>query len=83
MIKLTEVLSEIKVITRPDHFDFEDYDDTSINGPGMEMAIDDLIDDVSVEIKKNIPDDKYLRLEAKREIASLWIEKIRWWMKNN
>ncbi len=68
-------------------FDFQDWDSSDINGAGMEMAIDNLIEDTKAIIVKTIDagvDDGTIgadiKEDAKRQAAKaikeLWIEKI-------
>jgi hypothetical protein len=65
-------------------FDFEDWDDSDINGPGAEISIDNLIEEYKKLITKEIEHRYGLGLKAEmmknkaaREIAKLWIEKIK------
>lgn len=65
-------------------FDFEDWDDTDLNGAGMEIAIDNLIAQVKSIIEKEVNLEAAGTgvniLDAKRQAAAairqLWIEKI-------
>jgi hypothetical protein len=66
----------------PKPFDFEDYDDTSISGPGMEMDIDKLINETSKTLRTSI-DNKVTRRQAVGSIAELWIQKIQEWVELN
>lgn len=56
---------------------FEVYDNTDLNGPGTEIAIDELINDYKQMIAKEIPEeDRYV---ARIAIKKLWQEKIANW----
>ena len=59
---------------------FEKYDDTDLAGPGVEMAIDELIEDIKGLIQKQIPshDQNAARIAVKK----LWKEKIDAWKSN-
>lgn len=65
-------------------FDFEDWDETDLSGMGMELAIDDLIDETRALINKVIEkeavgmgvDIKDAKIQAAKAIRMLWIEKI-------
>ncbi len=65
-------------------FNFQDWADTDLDGAGMEMAIDDLIDEtkkiIDSSVKKeaagmgaNVEDAKK---QAAKAVKELWIEKI-------
>jgi len=64
----------IRKITLTDSEILMDYDDTDLYGPGVEMAIDELIAEYSSMVKKQIPraDQQSVWLA----IRSLWIEKL-------
>ena len=64
----------IRKITLTDSEILMDYDDTDLYGPGVEIAIDELIIEYSSMIKKQIPraDQQKVWLA----VRSLWIEKI-------
>lgn len=58
-------------------FDFEDFQDTDLEGPGVEMAIDNLIADYDQTIKTSVP--KELQYSARIAVKKLWLEKIKNW----
>lgn len=61
-------------------FDWQDYDDTDIAGPLMEIAIDNLIEQTVELLNKEFPNGKYPdkdRSDAVKNIKLLWIEKIK------
>jgi uncharacterized protein (DUF3820 family) len=66
----------------PEDF-FEDIMDNptyaDVEGPGMEMAIDGLIEEVQALIKK-LPENN--QRVARTAIKRLWIEKVRMWNEN-
>jgi len=66
-------LEEIDILIR--------YEDTAIYGPGLEMAIDRLIEETTADIKEQIPEKDWR--EMTREIKKLWIEKIERWSYSN
>ena len=83
----------INIGTNNNHdFDFEDWDDTDLNGPGVEMDIDAYIAKMELDIRVIIPqelgsdlgDDKirHCQQTARGEIGNLWIEKIKEWQLN-
>lgn len=56
-------------------FDFEDYENTDVNGMTQEMDIDNLIEEHIGYIKKDIPKNE--QQSAWSEVKRLWIEKIK------
>lgn len=58
-------------------FDFEDFQDTDLEGPGVEIAIDNLIAEFDQIIKTNVP--KQLQYSARIAVKKLWLEKIKNW----
>jgi len=58
---------------------FIKYEDTDLNGPSCEDAINNLIDEFSGLIKKYIPkqDENLMR----QTIKKLWLEKLKNWNK--
>ena len=58
-------------------FDFEDFQDTNLEGPGVEMSIDNLIADYDQAIKTSVP--KELQYSARIAVKKLWLEKIKNW----
>jgi len=59
---------------------FEKYDDTDLAGPGVEIAIDELIEDYKRLILKDIPQhDQYA---ARIAVKKLWKSKIDAWKAN-
>jgi hypothetical protein len=69
----------IQAIDPPRPFDFEDYDDTSLGGPGMEMDIMNLIDNAHRTIDECV-DNPTTKKQAINSVANLWIEKIKEWV---
>jgi len=65
----------------PRPFDFKDYGETSISGPGMEMDIDELINRASKTIQETIACPK-TRKQAISAIGDLWCAKILEWIQN-
>lgn len=59
--------------------DWEDLDDTDISGPGMEMEIDNLIQNTKATIDKLFPNDPAKRSRVRMMIKMLWNEKLRDW----
>lgn len=66
-------------------FDFEDFIDTDLNGASQEIAIDSMIEEminlVNLVIDKEAVgtgvDIKEIKKQARKEVADLWIEKIK------
>lgn len=56
-------------------FDFEDYDNTDVNGMTQEMDIDNLIEEHKEYVKKDVPRADWN--SAWSEIKRLWIDKIK------
>jgi hypothetical protein len=56
-------------------FDFEDYEDTDVNGMTQEVDIDNLIEEHISFVKKDIPKNEWQ--SAWSEIKRLWIDKIK------
>lgn len=77
--------SKSRKIDETYNFDFEDWQDTDISGPGCEMEIDNLIEEyknlITKEIEKEATgtgvDIERAKNQAAKEISSLWIEKIK------
>lgn len=76
MIKLRNILQEI-TLHHPKPFDFEDYDNTDVSGPSMEMMIDELIDEADSLIEKEVHPS--IQHQARMEIRELWLWKIKMW----
>lgn len=72
----------IQAIDLPRNFDFEDYDNTSLSGPGIEMDIDNLINNVHKTIEECV-DNATTRKQAISAIAELWTRKIQEWTKTH
>jgi hypothetical protein len=58
---------------------FMKYEDTDLNGPGCEMAIDLLIDEYNDLIRKQIP--KTDQPLVRQAVKKLWLEKLNNWKK--
>jgi valyl-tRNA synthetase len=58
---------------------FEKYEDTDLNGSGVEMVLDNLIDEYVEMIKKQIPKEDQAKMRQK--IKRLWMEKLKRWVK--
>ena len=58
-------------------FDFEDFDDTDLNGPSVEMIIDDLIGEFEQIIKSQVPEE--LQDSARTSVKELWKYKLDSW----
>ena len=56
-------------------FDFEDFEDTDVNGMTQEVYIDNLIEEHISFVKKDIPKNEWQ--SAWSEIKRLWIDKIK------
>lgn len=56
---------------------FEKYDNTDLNGSGMEMAMDDLINEVRHLIQTQIPEED--RSKARIAIKVLWRDQLARW----
>ena len=77
--------SKSRKIDETYNFDFEDWHDSDISGPGCEMEIDNLIEEyknlITKEIEKEATgtgvDIERAKNQAAKEISSLWIEKIK------
>ena len=59
-------------------FDFEEYDNTDLNGSSAEAAIDELIRDYQNVIESEIPDPR-MQPMARMAIKKLWKEKLDAW----
>jgi hypothetical protein len=60
-----------------DEFDFENFDDTDLNGPSTEMAIDNLIGEFEEIIKAQVPEE--LHDSARTAVKELWKDKLASW----
>lgn len=60
-------------------FDFENYDDTDLSGPSLEMAIVEMIEEAKRAIKKEIPNDIKLQTQARVAIKKLWQYHLNQW----
>jgi hypothetical protein len=91
-----EIVSEDEEDFNPVYtrIDWEDLDDTDLNGASMEMAINDLIDDASSDIKNAMMSDPTLARLAQANptqaeaqirllIKKLWMNKIQNWRARN
>jgi hypothetical protein len=58
-------------------FDFEDFDNTDLNGPSAEMVIDDLIGEFEEIIKAQVPEE--LHDSARTAVKELWKDKLASW----
>jgi hypothetical protein len=58
-------------------FDFENFDDTDLNGPSTEMVIDDLIGEFEQLIKSQVPEE--LHDSARTAVKELWKDKLASW----
>lgn len=79
------VSEETPVVAEAYQFDFEDWDDTDISGMGMEMAMEQLIEETKALIEKEVDLNLALvpvemRLQTKKdaakEIKRLWLHKL-------
>lgn len=59
-------------------FDFENYDDSDISGPGLEMMIQDVLSRVNSDIMNSVQNEEE-HMEAKAAIAELFISTINQW----
>ena len=60
-----------------DEFDFEDYDDTDLSGPGVQAAMQSLIDEYIDIITNNVSPDK--EKQAMEEVKRVWFNTINDW----
>lgn len=58
---------------------FEKYDNTDLNGSGVETAIDSIIEEYTTLIKKQI--DKVDQNIMRQAVKKLWLSKIKEWNK--
>jgi hypothetical protein len=58
-------------------FDFEDFDNSDLNGPSTEMVIDDLIGEFEQLIKSQVPEE--LHDSARTAVKELWKDKLASW----
>lgn len=73
-------MKHIKKFELNEKFNFEDFDETDIAGPSMEIMIDNLIDEAKERIESSIPpENEGLRIQARIAIKQLWHEKIKEW----
>jgi hypothetical protein len=91
-----EIVSEDEEDFNPVYtrIDWEDLDDTDLNGASMEMAINDLIDDANADIRNAMMSDPTLARLAQANptqaeaqirllIKKLWMNKIQNWRARN
>lgn len=80
--KKTRILRKESKQKLKEAIDFEDLDDTDLEGASCEIAIDDLISEFSPIITKVSNEKGFSRSDIKKVISVLWIEKINDWVKN-
>lgn len=64
-------------VTVSNFFEQDAVDDTDISGPGVETAIDELIENFSNYIDQQIP-EKYKNV-ARQAVKVYWIQKLKDW----
>ena len=77
---VTDDSEDEKGFVVPGRFDFEDFDDTDLNGSSTEQAIDNLILEFETIIKGVVP--KELQYSARIAVKKLWANKLKDWKSN-
>jgi valyl-tRNA synthetase len=79
-LKLEKLIeSQVKTVLKEQQDMFEKYDDTDLNGSGVEMALTQLIEEYTELIKKQIPKED--QNKVRQEIKKLWLYHIKNWVK--
>jgi hypothetical protein len=60
-------------------FDFEDFDNTDLNGASVEMAIDDLFGEFQNSIDKVLSANAGLKSKARIAIKQMIVDKLKQW----
>jgi hypothetical protein len=60
-------------------FDFEDFDNTDLNGPSIEIAIDELFGEFQKSIDKVLSANAGLKSKARIAIKQMIVDKLKQW----
>lgn len=83
--KLSSILKEkqLDAFKSDKRFDWEEFEDTDFNGPEVEMAILNLIDDFEQQLQSEFPADPNLRNQARIAIKQLFDWNLKSWKDRN